>query len=321
MKKVLLAILTILAIGSTTTAYATDNNQFSIYVNGNAVKFTDAKPFIDNQSRTMIPLKAVSTGMNADVSWDEKSQTAKVALGSKKIELPIGKNYGLIDGAKVEFDTITITSKGRTYVPLKFVSENLGFKIDYRFGQDRSIGLGQYHIINISNSATTGGAVSTYQNTNFDNEAQYSKFFNEKLGFFYVEDSTDLTMNYRINGITMEYWNSLQRPYTPNLATLSLTYEGEGKIDIDFGGELKPTDKTGLLFLDNALTYAFGTDGTAIATRIKSDLKTNILPPLSEWDEESYNTFKLVGKSFIQEKYTVKYSNSDGWFSIKITFK
>ena len=61
----------------------------------------------------------------AKIDYDAKTQTVYYELGNKKIELYIGKNYALVNGNKVTLDVPPFIKNGRTFVPLRFVSENL----------------------------------------------------------------------------------------------------------------------------------------------------------------------------------------------------
>ena len=49
-----------------------------VRVNGTLVSFPDAGPFIDENSRTMIPVRFVAENLGAQVTWDQTSKTASV---------------------------------------------------------------------------------------------------------------------------------------------------------------------------------------------------------------------------------------------------
>ena len=125
LKKVIVLSLVVLAMLVLPTSFADTAKvvyPVHIYINGLYMVSPDALPFIDANGRTMIPLRAES------VVWDATTATAKVILGDKTIELPVGENYGIVNGVKETFDTVTVISKGRTFVPLRFVSESLGYE-------------------------------------------------------------------------------------------------------------------------------------------------------------------------------------------------
>jgi hypothetical protein len=60
-----------------------------------------------------------------------KSNTATVTLVNQTIEVPIGQNYAVINGKKTEVQVPAQLINERTYVPLRFISENMGSKVDY----------------------------------------------------------------------------------------------------------------------------------------------------------------------------------------------
>ena len=45
-------------------------------VDDKQVEFTDAKPFIDEKGRTMVPLRPVADAMGLEVEWDRRTKTA-----------------------------------------------------------------------------------------------------------------------------------------------------------------------------------------------------------------------------------------------------
>jgi len=67
----------------------------------------------------------------ATISYDPKSQTVFFELGAKKIELYIGKPYALVNGNKVNLDSPPFIQAGRSFIPLRFVSENLDASVEY----------------------------------------------------------------------------------------------------------------------------------------------------------------------------------------------
>lgn len=107
----------------------------TVKFNGEAVEFPDAQPFIDENNRTMIPLRAVTETMGAEVSWDQGSQTAKIEQNDITIVVPIGSNTITVmqNGitSTVKMDTQAVLAKDRTYVPIRFVAESLGAWVSY----------------------------------------------------------------------------------------------------------------------------------------------------------------------------------------------
>ncbi len=107
----------------------------SVRVNGKLVEFPDGQPFIDAHDRTLIPVRFVAEELGADVSWDGKTRTAIIKRGGVEVDITIGNSVLTVkrDGAtdKVTMDTEAVLAHDRTYVPIRFVAEQLGAFVDY----------------------------------------------------------------------------------------------------------------------------------------------------------------------------------------------
>jgi len=93
-------------------------------------KTLDSPPIIKN-SRTLVPIRAIIEALNGSIGWDANEKKVTVTLGSKTIELWIGKNIAKVDGVNTPIDetnpnVVPEIINGRTMLPLRFVTENLG---------------------------------------------------------------------------------------------------------------------------------------------------------------------------------------------------
>ncbi len=106
------------------------SDELAVRVNGDLVEFPDARPFIDDNSRTLIPVRFVAESMGADVDWDNESRTAIIERDDIAILVPIGSDtISVTENGVTEYvtmDTEAIISESRTYVPIRFVAESLG---------------------------------------------------------------------------------------------------------------------------------------------------------------------------------------------------
>lgn len=106
-----------------------------IRVNGYIVSFPDAQPFIDENSRTLVPVRFVTEQLGATVEWDDSTMTASVAKDGCTVEITIGSPTlkVSINGTEstVQMDTAAVLKGGRTFVPIRFVAEALGAYVDY----------------------------------------------------------------------------------------------------------------------------------------------------------------------------------------------
>ena len=94
------------------------------YVNGEA-RTLDAAPVIRN-ARTMLPVRFVAENLGATVGWDGATSTVTVKTEATAIEIVIGKATAKVGGIEVALDSPAFIENSRTYLPVRFVAENLG---------------------------------------------------------------------------------------------------------------------------------------------------------------------------------------------------
>lgn len=123
-----------------TGAKAQTQQEFTITINNKQVQLNDylGMPYITKGDRTMVPLRVVSENMGFKVDWEEKGQIIYVenkALGRKLIFI-IGENVATLNDKPKFIDenkSVTpVLSNNRTYIPLRFVAENMGYNVDYK---------------------------------------------------------------------------------------------------------------------------------------------------------------------------------------------
>ncbi len=104
----------------------------SAIVEGNPYTL-DALPYLDEQAgRTLVPVRFVSEALGAGVEWNANDRTVTVTDSGRTIILTLGSQEVSIGELKQSIDCAPrILPPGRTFVPLRFVSEALGAKVDY----------------------------------------------------------------------------------------------------------------------------------------------------------------------------------------------
>lgn len=110
------------------TAYAAD---IKVKVNGSFVSFPDAKPFVDENNRTLIPVRFVSEALGAKVEWDKSEQEVNINQDNKEITLKINEKRIVVNGNVSSMDTVAIIKDSRTFVPIRFVAEALGATVNW----------------------------------------------------------------------------------------------------------------------------------------------------------------------------------------------
>lgn len=80
-------------------------------------------PFILPPGRTMVPIRFISEAFGAKVEWIAATRTVKITWGAKTIELTVGVYTAKVDGKDVKLDAPPLIKEGRTFVPIRFISE------------------------------------------------------------------------------------------------------------------------------------------------------------------------------------------------------
>ena len=103
-------------------------------VNESKYRFTST-PVIKN-NRTLVPIRAIMEALGGTVGWDSIERKVTVLLDSTTIELWIGKNIAKVNDIDIPIDpnnykVVPEIINSRTIVPVRFVAENLGAKVDW----------------------------------------------------------------------------------------------------------------------------------------------------------------------------------------------
>jgi len=93
----------------------------------------DAAPYIDTKNnRTHIGIRFISEALGSKVEWLQASRQINIKDGDMELLLTIGAKDALMNGRNIALDSeCVILPPGRTFVPLRFVSETLGAIVDY----------------------------------------------------------------------------------------------------------------------------------------------------------------------------------------------
>jgi len=100
------------------------------FVNGTEVEM-DVKPFVE-KGRALVPVRAISKALKAEVKWDAASRMVEVVRGDAKITLYLDKNEALVNGATVKLETAPVLKNGRVFLPLRFIGEQLKANVSYQ---------------------------------------------------------------------------------------------------------------------------------------------------------------------------------------------
>ena len=119
--------------------YKGGDNAIPVIVKGELMNF-DVPPVV-KQGRTLIPVRAVATALGADVKWEAKLPyivTITKTINEQVIAIVIDMKSGIITKSvgsatpvEVEFDVKPQSINNRTVVPVRFIAEIFGMKVEY----------------------------------------------------------------------------------------------------------------------------------------------------------------------------------------------
>ena len=93
-------------------------------------KYNNVKPRIEN-NRTLVPIRAVTESLGAEVEWDEETQTITISKGENIVVLQIGSTTVTVNGTEQECEVAPKIEKDRTLVPLRIISEALKENVEW----------------------------------------------------------------------------------------------------------------------------------------------------------------------------------------------
>ena len=96
-------------------------------VNGEPV-VNDVAPIIKGE-RTFLPIRLIAEELGATVTWNEADQSVTIVKDDMTIVIYIGQAFALVDGSPVALDEPAFIVNSRTYLPLRFIAENLGAEV------------------------------------------------------------------------------------------------------------------------------------------------------------------------------------------------
>lgn len=103
-------------------------------VNGAYGDPLEAAPFIKD-GRTMVPLRFIAEAFGANVEWIPETKGINITLELKSavhtIGLQVGNPTAIVDGQVVTLDVAPVIVNGRTFVPIRFIAESFGAKVDW----------------------------------------------------------------------------------------------------------------------------------------------------------------------------------------------
>lgn len=88
------------------------------------------KPILTD-GRVFLPFRELFEFFDLSVSWDDESNTAIAKNEETEIKITTGSTTTYVNGNLKTLDVPAFITGGRTYVPLRFVAESLGYSVGW----------------------------------------------------------------------------------------------------------------------------------------------------------------------------------------------
>ena len=95
----------------------------------NDKKYILDSPPVIKKDRAFVPIRFIAEAFGAEVKWSETSKKVTIKKDNSTIYLYINKDYALVNGNKITLDVAPYIEKDRCMIPVRFVSEYLGFVV------------------------------------------------------------------------------------------------------------------------------------------------------------------------------------------------
>ena len=86
---------------------------------------------VNVEGRKLVPIRPLLEVLGANIHWDSATNTAIFYIDNNEIHINIEGSTALINGEKSLVDVPARLINGHIFVPLRFISENLGYIVDW----------------------------------------------------------------------------------------------------------------------------------------------------------------------------------------------
>ncbi len=121
------SMLSISAFASDATYTKLNDDNIVVSFNNREILF-DVPPFIQND-RVMVPIRQIFEAASATLEWNDETSTATAVVAKDTLVITEGSSVMYKNGEPVYLDSPAVVINGRTFVPLRAISENLNFKV------------------------------------------------------------------------------------------------------------------------------------------------------------------------------------------------
>ncbi|MCJ8010128.1 copper amine oxidase N-terminal domain-containing protein [Paenibacillus sp. KQZ6P-2] len=135
MKKILCSLLVISSVllsVTSATAGSLNEDHIKLKVNGAYLIYSKGEmPFVDKNSRILLPLRVIADLINGKITWDSKAKSVQIEAKDFELTAVLNEKGATINGKKIASDTSLTLKNGTTLVPAKWIADGLGVSLKW----------------------------------------------------------------------------------------------------------------------------------------------------------------------------------------------
>jgi len=282
----------------------------------------DPSPFIEN-GRTLVPIRFISEKLGAKVDWNNEERLVTIEKGNRKVVLKIDSRLVLYDEKEKVYGLSDVAPKiveGRTFVPLRLVSNALGVGIEWN-STTRTVYVDSSKtseitpFFDVKLSIKNGQNITGKTSLNVCLPKGYDKN-GKNIKYVLLEPNT-------AKGFVVAMGNELDKEYTylPDIrdnghkVLAALIYDKDGKliagdvvginVDVDPKVEI-----TGIEDGDILDTVTFGVDTSFVATKVEYEIlnldRESVITIGKDTPQDPYGTYTWSPKTSDSGNYSIK---------------
>ena len=111
-----------------TTANAAEKS-VGVWVDGNEVNLGKLNPIME-KGTTLVPMRPLLETLDVNISWNAQTQTVTGTKDGLALSLTIGITTATVNGEQKKLEVAPKTINNTTYVPVRFIGETIGYKVE-----------------------------------------------------------------------------------------------------------------------------------------------------------------------------------------------
>jgi hypothetical protein len=145
MRNMLIGLVLIFSLFLSTSSVEASQSDLKIQINANdfITPIGEPQPYINKDNRAMVPIRFIAKALgffDDQIIWDEKEKSVTIVRDTKHIVIKVGDpnlsikeySYGKLVKDKIsKMDTVAEMSKGRIFIPIRFVADAFYVNIEY----------------------------------------------------------------------------------------------------------------------------------------------------------------------------------------------